>query len=225
MRILMISAEAPPLHRAGALVDVLDALPRELRERGHEVSVVLPFYREIRENSLVEINDTGVTVDIRVGEKNYVAEYFEGRTPSGVQLFFVRCDEFFDRPEIYGEHGAAYEDNATRFIFFNKAAIELARRLTPAPQILHLHDWAAALIPVYIHAHNLPFATVLTIHRLAEQGSFWGLDFALTNLPQRFFSLRGGRVFRAPQSFESRHRFRRPRHHRQRASQARNPSA
>ena len=195
MRILMISAEAPPLHRAGALVDVLDALPHELRERGQEVSVVLPFYREIRENSLVEINDTGVTVDIRVGEKNHVAEYFEGRTPSGVQLFFVRCDEFFDRPEIYGEHGAAYEDNATRFIFFNKAAIELARRLTPAPQILHLHDWAAALIPVYIHAHNLPFATVLTIHRLAEQGSFWGLDFALTNLPQRFFSLRGVEFF------------------------------
>src|SRR5207244_2370095 len=176
---LMLSAVAPPLHRVGALVDVLDALAQELRERGHEVSVVLPFYREIRENSLVEINDTGVTVDIRVGEKNYVAEYFEGRTPSGVQLFFVRCDEFFDRPEIYGEHGVAYEDNSTRFIFFNKAAIELARRLTPAPQILHLHDWAAALIPVYIHAHDLPFATVLTIHRLAEQGSLWGPDFAL----------------------------------------------
>ncbi len=195
MRILMISAEAPPLHRAGALVDVLDALPHELRERGHEVSVVLPFYREIRENSLTEANDTGVTVDIRVGEKNYVAEYFEDRTSSGVQLFFVRCDEFFDRPEIYGEHGVSYEDNATRFIFFNKAAIELARRLTPAPQILHVHDWAAALIPVYIQAHNLPFATVLTIHRLAEQGSFWGLDFALTNLPQRFFSLRGVEFF------------------------------
>jgi len=195
MRILMISAEAPPLHRAGALVDVLDALPHELRERGHEVSVVLPFYREIRENNEVEINDTGITVDIRVGEKNYVVEYLEGRTSSRVQLFFVRCDEFFDRPEIYGEHGIAYEDNATRFIFFNKAAIELARRLTPAPQILHVHDWAAALIPVYIQAHNLPFATVLTIHRLAEQGSFWGLDFALTNLPQRFFSLRGVEFF------------------------------
>src|SRR5881398_3227479 len=141
MRILMISAEAPPLHRAGALVDVLDALPHELRERGHEISVVLPFYREIRENNELEINDTGITVDIRVGEKNYVAEYLEGRASSRVQLFFVRRDEFFDRPEIYGEHGIAYEDNATRFIFFNKAAIELARRLTPAPQILHVHDW------------------------------------------------------------------------------------
>src|SRR6184192_526337 len=195
MRILIISAEAPPLHRAGALVDVLDALPHELRERGHEISVVLTFYREIRENNELEINDTGITVDIRVGEKNYVAEYLEGRASSGVQLFFVRRDEFFDRPEIYGEHGIAYEDNAIRFIFFNKAAIELGRRLTPAPQILHVHDWAAALIPVYIQAHNLPFATILTIHRLGEQGSFWGLDFALTNLPQRFFSLRGVEFF------------------------------
>ncbi|MGI9114103.1 MAG: glycogen synthase, partial [Chthoniobacterales bacterium] len=88
-----------------------------------------------------------------------------------------------------------YEDNAARFIFFNKAAIELARRLTPLPQILHVHDWPAALVPVYVHAHNLPFATVLTIHRIAEQGSFWGLDFALTNLPQRFFSLRGLEFF------------------------------
>ncbi len=183
------------MKRAGALVDVLEALPHELRKREHEISVILPFYREIRENAGLEANDTGVTVDVRVGEKNYVAEYLESRTESGVQLFFIRCDEFFDRAEIYGEHGAAYEDNAARFIFFSKAALELARRLTPVPQILHVHDWAAALVPVYVHAHNLPFATVLTIHRLAEQGSFWGLDFSLTNLPQRFFTLRGLEFF------------------------------
>jgi starch synthase len=195
MRILMISAEAPPLQRPGALVDVLDALAHELRERDHEVSVVLPFYREIRENPEVEANDTGVTVDVRVGDKNYVAEYLEGRTASGVQLFFIRCDEFFDRPEIYAEHGVPYEDNAARFIFFNKGALELARRLTPVPQILHAHDWAAGLLPVYVRAHNLPFSTVLTIHRIAEQGSFWGIDFALTNLPQRYFSPRGVEFF------------------------------
>ena len=47
----MISAEGPPLQRAGALIDVMDALPRELRKRGHQVSVTLPFYREIQESS------------------------------------------------------------------------------------------------------------------------------------------------------------------------------
>src|SRR5437762_11147098 len=122
MRILMISAEAPPLQRAGALVDVLDVLPHEMRERGHEVSVVLPFYREIRKSNNVEAKDTGVTVDIRVGENIYVAEYLETRTARGVQLFFIRCDHFFDRPEIYAEHGVSYEDNSARFIFFSKAA-------------------------------------------------------------------------------------------------------
>ena len=195
MRILMISAEGPPMQRAGALVDVIDALPHQLRNAGHEVSVALPYYREIRENESFAAEDTGITVDVRVGEKTYVAEYLEGRSSSGVQLFFIRQDEFFDRPGVYGEHGQPYEDNAARFIFFAKAAIELARRLSPAVQILHAHDWAAALVPVLARAHHLPLATVLTIHHVAEQGSFWGLDFKLTNLHERFFTLRGLEFF------------------------------
>jgi starch synthase len=195
MRILMVSPEGPPLQRAGALIDVMDALPRALCSRGHEISVALPFYREIRENTAFKAKNTGVTVDVQVGKKTYPAKYLEGRSTSGVQLFLIRCDEFFDRPGIYGEHGKAYDDNAARFIFFCKATLELARRLTPPLQILHLHDWAAALIPVFVRAHGLPFATVLTIHHLAEQGSFWGLDFGLTNLPERFFTLLGVEFF------------------------------
>lgn len=195
MRILMISAEGPPLARATALVDVLEALPRELRARKHEVGIALPYYREIRENGDVATKDTGVTVDVQVGKKNYVAEFLEGRTAGGVQTFFVRCDEFFDRAGIYGEHGVPYEDNAGRFIFFCKAALELARRMTPTPQILHMHDWASALVPVLVRDQQLPFATVLTIHHLAEQGSFWGLDFDLTNLPERYFKPRGVEFF------------------------------
>jgi starch synthase len=195
MRILMISAEGPPLQRAGALTDVMNALPHELRARGHEVSVVLPYYREVRENTAFKEEDTGITVDVRVGDQTHIAEFLEGHSDRGVQLFFVRCDEFFDRPGIYGEHGKPYEDNAARFIFFSKAALELARRLNPAVQILHVHDWAAALVPVLVHAYHLPFATVLTIHHLAEQGSFWGLDFKQTNLHERFFTLRGIEFF------------------------------
>ncbi len=133
-------------------------------------------------------------MDLQVGDKNYVAEFVEGRTASGVQTFFVRCDEFFDRAGIYGEHGVAYDDNAARFIFFCKAALEMARRMSPTPQILHLHDWPAALVPVLVQDQRLPFSTVLTIHHLAEQGSFWGLDFNLTNLPERYFKPRGSSI-------------------------------
>src|SRR5438445_12039423 len=129
MRILMISAEGPPLQRAGALVDVMDALPSALRARGHEVSVVLPFYREIKENRAFKKKDSGISVDVQAGDKIYVARYLERRSASGVQLCLVRCDELFDRVGIYGERGKPYEDNAARFIFFCKAAIELAPSL------------------------------------------------------------------------------------------------
>src|SRR6266446_6819560 len=195
MRILMISAEGPPLQRAGAVIDVMDGLPAALRSQGHEVCVALPFYREIRENRAFKKKDTGIAVDVQVGNKVYVARYLEGRSTSGVQLVLIHCDEFFDRDGIYGERGKAYEDNASRFIFFCKATIELSRRLTPQVQVLHAHDWAAALVPVFVHARGLPFKTVLTIHHVADQGSFWGLDFSLTNLPARYFTLHGVEFF------------------------------
>src|SRR3954447_4325839 len=195
MRILMISPEGPPLSRATVLVDVIEALQRELRKRGHEVGIVLPYYREIRENPMVEISDTGVTVDVRLGAKKRIAEFLTSRTAGGVQLFFLRNDEYFDRGGIYGEHGTAYEDNAARFTFFCKAALELARRLNPSPQVLHLHDWPAALVPALVDNAKMPFRSVLTIHHLAEQGSFWGLDFALTNLPERYFRPHGVEFF------------------------------
>ena len=191
----MISAEGPPLQRTGALIDVMDALPTALRALGHDVCVVLPFYREIRENRAFKKKNTGIAVDVQVGDKVYPARYLEGRSASGVQLYLVRCDEFFDRDGIYGERGEPYEDNASRFIFFCKAALELSRRLTPQLQILHVHDWPAALVPVFVYAQGLPFKTVLTIHHVADQGSFWGLDFGLTNLPEQFFTLHGVEFF------------------------------
>ena len=191
----MISAEGPPLQRTSAVIDVMDGLPAALRSGGHEVCVILPFYREIRNNREFKKKETGIAVDVQVGDKVYCARYLEGRSASGVQLYLVRCDEFFDRDGIYGERGKPYEDNASRFIFFCKAALELSRRLTPQLQVLHVHDWAAALVPVFVHAQGLPFKTVLTIHHIADQGSFWGLDFGLTNLPQQFFTLHGVEFF------------------------------
>src|SRR5262245_46680900 len=195
MRILMISAEGPPLQRTAALIDVMDALPAALRARGHDVCVALPFYREIRENRAFKTKNTGIAVDVEVGDRVYSAQYLEGRSASGVQLFLVRCDEFFDRDGIYGERGKPYNDNASRFSFFCKAALELSRRLRPQLEVLHVHDWATALVPVFVLAQGLPFKTVLTIHHVADQGSFWGLDFRLTNLPERFFTLHGVEFF------------------------------
>ncbi len=191
MKILMASSEMAPLARSGGLGDVLEALPAELNKLGHEVSVALPFYRGIRENAALEIKSTGVEVTIQVGSKRLDAEILQCTAPNGTQVFLVRRDEYFDRSALYGAGGRDYIDNAERFIYFTKAVIELAARMSPAPEIIHLHDWQTALGPVFIREKKLPFHTVMTIHNLAYQGSFWGVDFSLTNLPGSYFSAQG----------------------------------
>lgn len=191
MKILMASTELAPLARTGGLGDVVEALAGELQKRGHEVSVALPLYRSVREDKSLAIKSTGVDVKVSVGSKRLDAEIFEATTPNGVQVFLVRRDEYFDRSGVYGADGHTYDDNAERFIYFSKAVVELARHMAPAPDILHAHDWQAALVPAFVKERGLPFGTVLTIHNLAYQGSFWGVDFGLTNLPGHYFSQNG----------------------------------
>lgn len=195
MKILMISSEGWPLARSGVLADVLVALPRELKARGHEIALAMPYYREIRQNKKIKTKSLRVRLEIPLGEKRLAADVLEGRTAEGLQIFFVRCDELFDRPALYGEMGEPYPDNAARFIFFSKAAVEIARRMNPTPEILHCHDWTAALVPVLVRDQGLPFATVLSIHHLADQGSFESWDFALTNLPGHYFEPNGVEFF------------------------------
>lgn len=180
-----------PLARTGGLGDVLDALPAALARRGHDVSVVLPCYRGLRDDARLGLEPTGVHFPVQVGAKRVDADILAGEAPNGVQLFLVRRDEYFDRSGIYGADGRDYDDNAERFIFFSKAVVELARRVKPAPEIVHVHDWQTALVPVVIKDRALPLRTVMTLHNVAYQGSFWGLDFALTNLPGDYFTDHG----------------------------------
>src|SRR5690606_31838684 len=141
--------------------------------RGHDVSVVLPYYRAIRENRKIKTKPTGVQINVQVGGKRLAAEVLEHINDHGVQVFLIRRDEYFDRSGIYGADGRDYDDNAERFIYFNRAVVELARRVNPAPDILHAHDWQAGLVPVMVREANLPFRTVFTIHNIAYQGAFW----------------------------------------------------
>jgi starch synthase len=191
MKILFTGSELAPLARTGGLGDVLEALPAALAAQGHEVSVVMPCYRGLPENVELGVRSTGVEISVSVGMKRVAAEILECTAPNGVQVFLVRADEYFDRATLYGEHGAAYDDNAERFIWFSRVVVELARRAMPPPDIIHVHDWQTALVPVLVKDRKLPFKTVLTIHNLAYQGSFWGIDFGLTNLPGHYFSASG----------------------------------
>jgi starch synthase len=67
--------------------------------------------------------------------------------------------------------------------------------VAPLPDVIHSHDWQTGLIPAFVREQSLPFKTVMTIHNMAYQGSFWGVDFNLTNLPQSWFGPRGVEFF------------------------------
>lgn len=191
MKILHAGSELTPLARTGGLGDVLEALPAALAARGHEASVVFPCYRGLREDPRLGAQDTKIRLQIPMGQKTIEAEIWEGRAPNGVQIFLVRRDEFFDRSGLYGADGRDYGDNAERFIFFSKCVVEIARRISPALDLIHVHDWQTALVPVFAKDRRLPMKTVLTVHNLAYQGSFWGMDFGLTNLPGHYFGASG----------------------------------
>jgi starch synthase len=190
MKILMATSEFSPLGSTGDLGDQVRILTTELKKLGHDVSVVMPFYRSVREGKY-EIRPTNGELQINLGGKRASSDIVETTSPDGIQVYLVRRDEYFDRSGIYGADGRSYEDNAERFIFFSKAVIELAGRISPSPELIHSHDWTTALIPVFVRDRQLPFLTVLTVHNLEHQGSFWSFDFSLTGLPGSYFGPKG----------------------------------
>jgi starch synthase len=218
MKILMVAGEMTPYAKTGGLGDVVGALAAVLQERGHEVTCCLPYYRCVRE-AAPKAKAIGVKLSIPLGSRTVTGEALEWRQADGVRLLFIRRDEFFDREELYSTGDKDYEDNAERFLFFSKAVAELAADARFRPDVVHCHDWQAAFVPVQLEyrvqaapttdggiAAPAP-KTVLTIHNIAYQGTFWSLDFPLTNLPGGYFTpetlefygqmnlLKGGIVF------------------------------
>lgn len=195
MNILMAASEMTPFARSGALADNLADLTSGLQALGHEVSVVLPYYREVREGKIGKPKKTAVKFSVNVGPGRYPCEIYEAKAPNGVRVFLVGRDEYFDRSGLYGVDGRDYQDNSARFVFFTKCVLELARRMDPTPDVLHAHSWPTALAPVFTRDQQLPFRTVLTPHSLEYQGNFWSYDFGLTNLPDRYFTASGVEYF------------------------------
>lgn len=188
MKIAFVSSEYSPVAHTGGLGDAVAGLTAQLHANGHDVCVILPYYRAARKYHYWKKKQTGVTLSIPVGGRTREAGILEYRKRGGHQIFFIANDDLFERDGLYGEGSTAYPDNAERFIFFSKAAVELCRRMDPKPDIIHCHDWQTALAPVLVRARGLPFRTLLTIHNIAYQGQFWSIDFALTNLPPEQFS-------------------------------------
>jgi len=172
-RILMVSSEAAPFAKTGGLADVVGALPAALSKLDDEVAVVLPRYRGIRwedtvsawDNLTVWTGGTPFTVSIR------------SRIENGVTFYFVEHNQLYDRDGLYASRGRDFADNHIRFAVLCLAAIDVAQLLFQ-PDVIHLHDWQAALTPVYLldrqYSNPVFFGvkTLLTIHNLGYQGRF-----------------------------------------------------
>src|SRR5262249_26059903 len=114
-----------------------------------------------------------------------------------LNVYLICRDEFFDRRNPYGNGERDYEDNADRFIFFCKGVVEALRLLELQADVVHSHDWQAALMPLLVreserrHSVTLALKTVFTIHNIAYQGVFPSATFARTNLPEDLYSIDG----------------------------------
>jgi starch synthase len=169
----MVASEATPFAKTGGLADVLGSLPAALAERGENVAVVIPAYRETRYPLAPREAYRDLFVPIGPG---YLVNILE-TAQNGVTYYFVQCPALYDRDGIYGSGPADFPDNHLRFAVLSLAAIGVARHLFPA-DLLHLHDWQAALAPVYMREHFRGDPTfrriksLLTIHNLGYQGIF-----------------------------------------------------
>jgi len=177
MHIVFAASEAVPFAKTGGLADVVGALPREVAKLGYEVSVYLPLYASVRPHLEKELQYVIRSITIPFPHGNRFAGIVDGGVRDGVRFYFVDCPEFFDRQGIYGNNGDSYTDNAERFGLFCRAIIE-SSKLLGVPDVFHLHDWPAALLPLLLRTvySGDPLlknaATVLTIHNAGYQGWF-----------------------------------------------------
>src|ERR1700689_5678453 len=107
MKILMATSEFSPLGSTGDLGDQVRILTTELKKLGHDVSVVMPFYRSVREGNY-EIRPTGGEFQVNAGGKRAPSDIVETTSPAGIHVYLVRRDEYFDRSGIYGGDGRGY---------------------------------------------------------------------------------------------------------------------
>src|SRR5580704_3337925 len=173
MNVLMVASEATPFAKTGGLADVIGGLPAALAAKGENVAVVIPDYRENVYPTPPSVAYRNLWIPIGPG---FMADLYQ-TTERGVTFYFVHCPILFDRPGIYAASGVDYPDNHLRFAVLSMAALDVARYLF-SPNIIHAHDWQAALAPVYLREHFaadptfIGIKTPFTIHNLGYQGIF-----------------------------------------------------
>lgn len=194
MKVLHVAAEVFPLVKTGGLADVLGALPQALAGQGMDVRLLLPGLTAIADS----VADQRLVCEIGPAFGAARISLKLGRMPtSDVPVYVI------DAPYLYRRDGGPYlspagiewPDNVQRFALLGWIGAHLAAGELDAdwvPQVVHAHDWHAAMSCAYIDAHPpTRAATVFTVHNLAYQGVFPSADFSLLGLPARFMAPTG----------------------------------
>ncbi len=197
MKIVHATGELFPYVKTGGLADAAGSIVETLAEYGHHVAVFLPGYRTVLEHPDASAATSVMSIGVELGDEFLSGEILAIKPRPNLTVYLVRRDEYFDRRHPYGRPGRDYDDNAQRFVFFGKAVVESVIRLGLKPDVVHCHDWQAALIPLFLRIEERRRAlavagkTVLTIHNLAFQGIFPRKTFALTGLPDELLGMDG----------------------------------
>lgn len=188
MKVLSVTSELYPLVKTGGLADVAGALPHALRTHGVAMRSLLPGYpvvmRALLHGETVHRYDSlfGGPARLVAGEAH------------GIDLLALDAPHLFDRPgnPYLGPDGRDWPDNAQRFAALARAAADIGQGKVAAftPDLLHLHDWQAALAAVYVKFEGGP-KTLVTVHNIAFQGQFPASIFALLGLPPEAFAIDG----------------------------------
>ena len=170
-RVVFIGSECYPFVKTGGLGDVMYALPRALSRQGCEVRVLLPRYRcipQVYQDKMIYRGE--FWMDLYADGRTFyvgIMEYIW----DGVIYDFIDNEDFFS----YGNPYTNLYDDIPRYCFFAKAALAALNYMDCVPDVIHCHDWQAALVPVYLRTlfAGTPVArakSILTIHNLRFQG-------------------------------------------------------
>jgi starch synthase len=185
--ILHVTPEVVPFSKSGGLADVLNALPRAQARMGHRVAVVTPLYDAV-DLARHHVTPAGRSFPVTLGGRTFEFDVAQAAMGDGVTCWFLRNDDLFGRPRLYGDGNVDYADNHLRFAFFSAAVFRMMRALRLRPDVVHCHDWQSGLVPAYNRLHLLDLhATVMTVHNLAYQGLFPAHVLPEVGLPWEVF--------------------------------------
>jgi starch synthase len=195
LNVVWITSEAAPFAKTGGLADVSASLPEALAKKNMNVCVIMPYYPQQMQKYNAKLKVARSLVQVPFAGRSEWTQILEFQKSKNLKFLFIEYHKYFDRSALYDWNGIEYADNAERFIFFCRAAMQAIIAMDLKPDIIHANDWHSALSCVYLKSHlykNIAnFAqtkSILTIHNIAYQGAFHKSNLYFTGLGWDYFN-------------------------------------